>query len=133
MFGRKNGSSDIITTATDKLSIVAEGATFRGDLETGGNLRIDGKIAGHVTSTGNVAIGRTGYVEGDVNAAMLKVSGRIKGNITVSGRLLLDSTATVFGDVKTKVLMVEEGASVTGKLAMESQLPPEAEAEFAKP
>lgn len=121
MFTKKNGTQTFIPS--DKVSIVADGTLFRGDIEITGHLRIDGKVQGNITSTGNVAVGRGGNVEGNITAANLKVSGRVKGNVDVMGRFTLDSSAILDGDSKAKTLAVEEGAIVNGKISMELREP----------
>jgi cytoskeletal protein CcmA (bactofilin family) len=129
MFGSKNGSSGGGASATDKLSIIADGTVFRGDIETNGNLRIDGKIIGNIISTGNVAIGKGGSVDGNIAATMLKISGRVKGNIDVATRCILDASAAIHGDLRTKSLMIEEGAGVNGKISMDMKEPYAADAD----
>ncbi|MBC8043969.1 MAG: polymer-forming cytoskeletal protein [Rhizobacter sp.] len=120
MFGKKNGISDSIPSV-DKISIIADGAIFRGDLETDGNVRIDGKVIGNISSSANVAVGKSGQVDGNINAGMLKVSGKIKGNVDISTKLILDVTSSVLGDIKTSVLTVEEGAAINGKVTIEAR------------
>lgn len=128
MFGKKEDRQAAFAAALSgnggetKLSIVAEGTTVRGDFETVGNLRVDGKIIGNIFSSANVAIGKGGSVEGNITAAMVKISGRVQGNLEVSGRLILDATAVLIGEVKTKLLSVEEGAVFNGKMTMEEGL-----------
>lgn len=121
MFAKKNGTQTSIPT--DKLSIVADGTLFRGDIETTGHLRIDGKVQGNIASTGNVAVGKGGNVEGNISAANLKISGRVKGNVEITGRCTLDSTSILDGDSKAKVFAVEEGAVINGKISMELREP----------
>lgn len=120
MFAKKNGTT---TIPADKLSIIADGTLFRGDIETTGHLRIDGRVLGNISSTGNVAIGKGGNVEGNITALNLKVSGRIKGNIDITTRCALDATAILQGDSKSKIFAVEEGALINGKITMEMREP----------
>lgn len=130
MFGKKEDNANAfaapVTSSNSgsggeaKLSIIAEGTTFRGDFETAGNLRVDGKIIGNIVSTANVAIGKGGAVEGNIAAATIKVSGRVQGNLDVSGRLVLDASSSVSGEIKAKVLTVEEGATLNGKITMDA-------------
>ncbi len=121
MFSRKNGAQT--SNPADKISIIADGTLLRGDIETTGHLRIDGKVQGNISSTGTVAIGRGGNVEGNITAANLKISGRVTGNIEVSGRCTLDSTSILNGDSKVKIFAVEEGAIINGKVLMELREP----------
>lgn len=130
MLGKKSNQDNV--NFSDKLSIISSGAILEGDLKTEGNLRIDGKIIGHIKCEGNIAIGKKGIVEGDIDSTFLKVSGYIKGNVLVTGKLTLDSSASIEGDVKSKVLTVEDGAKVNGKIEMEFSEKPEKQAQ-AKP
>lgn len=126
IFGKKddNGSAFVAPASGSngeaKLSIIAEGTTCRGDFETSGNLRVDGKIIGNIVSTANVAIGKGGIVEGNISAAMIKISGKVQGNLEASARLILDASAIVVGEIKSKLLSVDEGAMVNGTVSMAS-------------
>ncbi len=103
----------------NKVTILAGGTVFRGDIETPTNLRVDGKIVGNIISTSNVAVGKGGIVEGNVTASTLRVSGSLKGNIEVAVKLILDASASVSGDVKAKDITMESGATINGKITMD--------------
>lgn len=124
IFGKKEDTASAFTASASgsngeaKLSIIAEGTACRGDIETSGNLRIDGKIIGNIISTANVAIGKGGIVEGNIVAAMIKISGKVQGNLDVSNRLILDASAVVTGEIKSKLLSIDEGAIVNGTVTM---------------
>lgn len=124
IFGKKEDTASAFTASASgsngeaKLSIIAEGTLCRGDIETSGNLRVDGKIIGNIVSTANVAIGKGGIVEGNIVAAMIKISGKVQGNLDVSNRLILDASAVVAGEIKSKLLSIDEGAIVNGTVIM---------------
>ncbi len=127
LFGKKEANDHAFASSTGsssgseaRLSIIAEGTTCRGDFETAGNLRVDGKIIGNILSTANVAIGKGGCVEGNITGATVKISGKVQGNIEASGLLVLSATSIVHGEIKAKSLAVEEGAVINGKIAMEN-------------
>jgi cytoskeletal protein CcmA (bactofilin family) len=76
---------------------------------------IDGKIEGEIISEkGRVTIGENADIKGDVSAGDVKVFGRVEGKIT-SERCELKAESRLDGDIKTKNLLMEEGASLTGR------------------
>jgi len=85
-----------------------------------GKLHIDGTVKGSVRSEGDVTIGRSGRVEGDVVAARIVVSGTLVGNVHCDSIEVVASGAVV-GDVLSREFVVEKGARFEG----ENHLPPE--------
>src|SRR5687768_10729795 len=71
----------------------------RGDIETNGTLRIDGRLEGNVLRAGSVVVGPTGSVVGNVFAAEMVLGGSINGNVDVDRRVELEATAIVVGDI----------------------------------
>ncbi len=127
LFGKKEANDHAFASSMGsssgseaRLSIIADGTTFRGDFETAGNVRIDGKIIGNIISTASVAIGKGGSVEGNITAATIKISGKVQGNIEASGLLVLSASSIVNGEIKAKSLAVEEGAVISGKITMDT-------------
>ena len=95
-----------------------QGTIINGDVSTEGDVRVDGKVTGNVTSKSKTVIGTTGVVEGDIFCQNAYIDGRVTGNIEVSELLILSKTAHVTGDIKIKKLVVEEGAKFTGSCMM---------------
>ncbi len=95
-----------------------QGTTINGDVSTEGDIRIDGKVTGNVTSKAKVVLGATGVVEGDIICQNAYIDGRVNGTIEVSELLLLSKTSHINGDIKIKKLVVEEGAKFNGKCSM---------------
>lgn len=92
------------------VNILNAGTVIRGDIESSGSLRVDGKIIGTINAKEKVAIGQTGYVEGEINCKSAEVSGKIKGKLVVQELLSMKSSAQLDGDVFTKKLAIEPGA-----------------------
>lgn len=97
---------------------IAKGTTINGDIETNGDMRIDGVLIGTIKSSGKVVIGESGTVEGDVICQNGNVSGSIKGKITVKELLSMQSSASLNGDIITGKLSIEPGATFTGSCSM---------------
>jgi cytoskeletal protein CcmA (bactofilin family) len=95
-----------------------QGTIINGDVVADGDMRIDGKITGSVTSKSKVVLGSTGSIEGDINCQNAYIDGRVNGTIEVSELLILSKTAHVTGDIKMRKLVVEDGAKFNGKCSM---------------
>jgi cytoskeletal protein CcmA (bactofilin family) len=95
-----------------------QGTTINGDVSTEGDVRIDGKVNGNVTSKSKTVVGTTGVIEGDILCQNAYIDGRVNGNIEVTELLILSKTALVVGNIKIKKLVVEEGAKFTGNCLM---------------
>ena len=99
-----------------------QGTTLNGDITTEGDIRIDGRVNGSVTSRAKAVVGATGVIEGDIFCQNAYIDGRITGTIEVIDLLILSKTAFVSGDIKIKKLVVEEGAKFNGKCSMGTNL-----------
>lgn len=97
---------------------VGKGTVIEGNLETFGNLRVDGKIVGNIKSKSKVALGPSSVVEGNVHAQNAEIEGEVDGYVEVTDLLVLKSTAVVQGDIVTSKLLVESGATFNGSCRM---------------
>lgn len=88
---------------------------FQGNINTGGDLRVDGIIHGNVSVEGNMEVSETGLVEGtELHARNLTIHGVVKARIIVKERLTLSKTARLQGDVNANSLNIEPGAYYVG-------------------
>ena len=99
-------------------SIVGPSVKIEGDLKSSGNLRIDGIVAGKVSTSQSLLVGETANISADISAENAMVSGTIQGNVKVLGALILGRTAKVSGDITCGSLQVENGAIFNGKCQM---------------
>jgi cytoskeletal protein CcmA (bactofilin family) len=102
----------------ETVNTIGVGTIITGDIQSKGDVRIDGTLKGSVNTTGKVALGKEGVIEGDVVCNNADISGTLKAKITVSQLLLLKSTAKLNGDISTNKLSIEPGASFTGSCSM---------------
>jgi cytoskeletal protein CcmA (bactofilin family) len=99
-------------------NIIGKGTVIRGDLETMGNIRIDGKVFGNIKSKSKVALGDGSLVEGNVISQNAEVSGEVKGRLEIAEVLILKPSAVINGDIFTGKLIVETGAVFNGGCQM---------------
>ena len=97
---------------------LGQSTSIKGDIQSDGNFRIDGKLEGTIETKGKVVIGASGLVTGDVICSHADIEGTIKGRVKVSELLSLKSTAKIHGDISTDKLSIEPGAVFTGTCQM---------------
>lgn|SRR3989338_3509699 len=108
--------NDEIGAATE--TVVGPSVKIQGDLNSEGNIRIEGQVSGKVKTTQNVHVGQGAKISADVVAGSAIISGEVQGNLKISGNLVLQGTAKVSGDISCTILRVEDGALFTGKCSM---------------
>lgn len=100
------------------LSIVANGMTVTGDIDTGGAIKIEGRVEGKVRSARQVLLGRQGEVKGDIETREAVIGGTVHGTITASERVEIKEGAVVNGDIVTKSIVVLDGGKINGSVRM---------------
>ncbi|MBS1951931.1 MAG: hypothetical protein OJF59_001364 [Cytophagales bacterium] len=108
--------------AADEISnssnVIGKGTVLEGNIETFGNIRIEGRVHGHIKSKSKIALGNGSQVEGNITAQNADIEGEVKGKIEISELLVLKATAIVYGDINTGKLVVEPGAMFNGSCKM---------------
>ena len=117
MFTNKNEAMKNTETTT-AINMIGAGTVITGNIQSKGDIRVDGTLKGSVNTSGKVVLGKDGVIEGDVVCMDADVSGTIKAKISVTQLLSLKSTAKLNGDIITNKLSIEPGASFTGSCSM---------------
>lgn len=99
-------------------NVIGKGTVLEGNIETYGNIRIEGKIIGNIKSKSKIALGNSSHVEGNITAQNADIEGEVRGKIDISELLILKATAVVHGDISTGKLVVEPGAVFNGSCKM---------------
>ncbi len=95
-------------------SIISQDLTIRGDLETSGDMQIEGTVEGDIRSH-LLTIGQTALIRGEVIADDVVVHGRVIGRIR-GEKIRLSATARVEGDILHKNIAIESGAQFEGSV-----------------
>ena len=106
-------------------SVLDANLSVRGDIETEGTLRVDGRLEGSIRRADVVVLGAGASVQGDICAREVIVGGTVHGNVTATERAELQPSAVVTGDIEAGAIMIHEGCAVQGRLSVN----PEAMAE----
>jgi len=96
---------------TDEIvAFFGEGVECKGTIVNHGNIRIDGRFEGQITTKGSLLVGHRGRIKAKVKAGSVESDGTIIGDITAKTNVKLSRTARVDGELKTPQLFVEDGA-----------------------
>ena len=106
------------TEMTETINTIGAGTIVTGDIQSKGDIRLDGVLKGSVNTSGKVVLGKEGIIEGDVVCNSADISGTLKAKITVSQLLSLNATSNLNGDIITNKLSIEPGAAFTGSCSM---------------
>ncbi|WFB37327.1 polymer-forming cytoskeletal protein [Kiritimatiellota bacterium B12222] len=96
-------------------SLISSEVEIIGTIKSSGSLQIEGRVEGEILSEGDVLIGKSGSVKGNLKVNSVTLSGTVQGNIEAKDRIALKSTARLLGDIKAKRLSVEDGVTFVGK------------------
>lgn len=97
---------------------IGKGTLIQGNIETFGNLRIEGKVLGDIKTKSKVVLGESSHVQGNILAQNAEIGGEVKGIVEVSDILILKPTSVIHGDIITNKLIVESGATFNGACKM---------------
>ena len=102
------------------INIIGNGTEIKGDITANGDVRIDGRLLGNINTQNKLIVGKTGYVEGEINAKIADISGKIKGKLNSKEITYLRNTSDFDGDLTTSKLVIEEGANFNGTCTMQA-------------
>jgi cytoskeletal protein CcmA (bactofilin family) len=101
-------------------TLIGAGTVIDGNVLFTGGMRIDGQVNGNVIAASGkpstLVLSELGSVQGEVRVTHLVVNGMITGSVTASEYLELHAKARVTGDVNYKVLEIQVGAVLDGRL-----------------
>jgi cytoskeletal protein CcmA (bactofilin family) len=99
-------------------TIIGEETTVEGTLTVNSSIRIDGKVLGEVKCTGDVTVGKDGYVENAINARNLFIAGKVKGNVKVEQKIHIYDTGNLDGKAEMSVIVIDENGFFQGECIM---------------
>lgn len=104
------------------INLIGTGTVIKGEVNSTGDIRIDGTLNGQVKCKGKIVVGATGVLEGEVFCQNADFSGQINGKVEVAELLTLKASAKFFGDMITNKLAIEPGANFTGTCTMDKTI-----------
>lgn len=100
------------------VNLIGKGTEITGDINSLGDVRIDGTLKGNLITKGKFVLGPNGMITGNVKSQNADLSGEVKGTVEVDDMLSLKASARITGDIITGKLSIEPGAVFSGNCNM---------------
>jgi cytoskeletal protein CcmA (bactofilin family) len=97
-------------------SVLAQDLRITGEITSSGTIEILGEVDGTIHARG-LTVGPEGRVSGTVTAEVVEIKGKLDGKVA-SQSFTLRAAAEVVAEVTYTTLVIESGASIEGKFAM---------------
>jgi cytoskeletal protein CcmA (bactofilin family) len=98
-------------------TVLGSGTFVRGRIHGSGDLVLQGRVEGEVTTTGEVTVDASGLVGANVSAARIVVRGAVRGDLTAEETLHVESGARVVGNLSAPRIAIAPGGLVRGHVA----------------
>jgi len=102
----------------DVETVVGPSVNVEGDFSSEGNIIVKGTVAGSIHTSKHLLVEEGAKIMANVRSGSAKIAGEVRGNMKVKEVVELTSTAKVLGDIEAKILVVEGGALLYGKVMM---------------
>jgi len=106
LFGDKKETQSIITDKISSATIITSCMKVTGDLDGSDTIHIDGNVLGNIMVSNTLVIGKSGVVEGDVEAKNVIINGELKGTIKCDN-LEVMKTGKVSTHIEAKHLILD--------------------------
>jgi len=105
-----------MTTAPNSTkNVLSSDVEIKGNLRFTGELTLEGKLEGEISSEGTLHLGDSAVVNGNVTVGSVIVRGKLTGNVVAKDKVDIKTKAELFGDVRASKLVIEEGVTFVGK------------------
>lgn len=94
---------------------LGEGVTISGKINAAGRVQVFGTVKGEIEAD-DIAIGKTGRVEGSLSARNVDIRGEVGETIVAREQIVIRATAIVTGTVTYQTIQIEGGARIDGHL-----------------
>jgi cytoskeletal protein CcmA (bactofilin family) len=78
---------------------------------------------GSLRAAQDLQVGDRARIHADVSATNARIAGEVRGNVVAREKLELTPTSRIIGDIQAKVLTVEAGAQLNGRVLMGAEAP----------
>lgn len=109
----------VVSARTGELhTLLGKGSEFDGKLSFEGQVRIDGKYTGHITTKDVLVIGESAKVNAEIMAGTVIINGTVEGVIRATQTVELHPPARVKGTIETPSMSMEKGVIFEGTTKM---------------
>ena len=109
--------------ATGQRSTVTLGPRDRliGELHIDGDVHLSGTVQGEIHATGNVEVDDEAKVNASLAGGDVSIRGQVSGPVTARKKLVVAKSGSLTGDVRVARLVIQDGATFSGKVSMGPQ------------
>jgi len=100
-------------------TIIGKETVIEGKIKLPTSLRVDGKIYGEVDCSGDVFVGKSGYIQPTIKAKNITIAGEVKGDVYTTEKVYIQPNGSLTGSATTKGIIVEDGGIFNGKSTIE--------------
>jgi cytoskeletal protein CcmA (bactofilin family) len=104
--------------AQSRATVIAAGASIRGDIKAEGEVVIAGSVHGEVSAVQKIVIAQGGQVEGHLHAPEIVIDGKLVGDGAATTSLSIGEKGEVRGDLSTPSIVIASGATFVGRCSM---------------
>lgn len=113
------GNSGSLTVRQRGRSVFGSEPELNGEISFVDMIRVNGHIAGRVTSRkGTLIVDTAARVEADIEVAIAVINGTVTGDIVAHQKVELAPTAKIYGNIWTRSLAIQNGAIFEGVCQM---------------
>lgn len=116
MFAKQKNEKKLTEIST----IIGEETTVEGTLNVNSSIRIDGKVYGEIKCSGDVTVGKDGFVENSITARNLFIAGKVKGDVKVEHKIHIYDTGNLNGKAEMSVIVIDENGYFHGESIMKT-------------
>ncbi len=116
----KREEDNVVPRSGELNALLGRGSEFEGKLTFEGQVRIDGKFSGQITSKDILVIGDGARVNAEISAGTVVVYGVVEGNIRASQLIEIHQPGRVKGNLEAPSLSIERGVIFEGQCKMEN-------------
>ncbi|RPE12447.1 polymer-forming cytoskeletal protein [Chitinophaga lutea] len=119
MFNQSKKGEGKSLMPTSNINLIGSGTSIHGDIECEGDIRIDGRVNGVVTTKAKIVVGPEGEITGDLVCQSADILGKVTGIIKVEDLLFLKGNAVIKGDIYTAHFEMEPSVKFNGRCYMD--------------
>jgi cytoskeletal protein CcmA (bactofilin family) len=101
-------------------TLLDRGSEFDGKLTFEGQVIINGKYTGHITTKDVLVIGESARVSAEINAGTVIINGNVEGTIRATTIVELHPPARVKGTIEAPAMSMEKGVIFDGVTKMDA-------------
>ncbi len=127
----KREEDNVVARGGELNALLGKGSEFEGKLTFEGQVRIDGKFSGQITTKDTLVIGDGAKVTAEILAGTVIINGQVEGNIKATQHIELHQPGRVKGNLECPSLSIDRGVIFEGSCKMDGStgskpgLPPE--------